>query len=80
MEPRSSSDLKFYVSPRVKNLSAEEVRTLYSAPLAIWLATVALVLIVICLALSLAARREHQKRSQAIGAQIATLSALEDCP
>ena len=80
MGPKSSHSLKVDVPLHIRKLTAVEVRKLYSAPLATWLATVALVLIVICVALSLAAWREHQKKSQAIGAEITTFTALEDYP
>jgi hypothetical protein len=80
MEPKSNYSLKVDIPLHIRRLTAVEVRKLYSAPLATWLATVALVLIVICVALSLAAWREHQKKSQAIGAEITTFTALEDYP
>ena len=45
-----------------------------SASLATWLATLALVLIVILAALSLAAWREHKKNSETVGAQMTTIN------
>ena len=64
MEPKSNYSLKVDIPLHIRGLTAVEVRKLYGAPLAMWLATVALVLIVICVALSLAAWREHQKKSE----------------
>ncbi len=64
-----------YVLPSNQTLTAEEAGRICTAPLAAWLATVVLVLIVIGVALSVAAWREHKKRATAAGAEIATLSA-----
>ena len=76
MESKSGNDPEAYVLPRIRKLTAEEVRKFRSAPLATWLATVALVLIVIGVALSLAAWRDHKKKTEAVGAQITALSTL----
>jgi hypothetical protein len=51
MESKSRIDPKAYVLTRIRNLTTEEAGELRSAPMATWLATVALVLIVISVAL-----------------------------
>jgi hypothetical protein len=73
MKPTLSSDLNANVLPRNRTLTAEEAGKLDSAPLAAWLTTVVLVLIVICAALWLGVWRERKKHSEAVGAQIMTL-------
>ncbi len=57
MKWKSRNDPEAYVLPRIRKLTAEEARKFHSATPAIWLATVALALIVIGVALSLAAWR-----------------------
>jgi len=69
MQSKSGSDLETSVLPRKRTLIAEEAGKLHRAPLATWLATVALVLIVIGAALSLAAWRERKKPTEGAGAQ-----------
>lgn len=69
MQSKSDSDPEPYDLPRNGTLTAEEAGKLHSAPLATWLATVALVLIVIGAALSLAALRERRKPTEGPGAQ-----------
>lgn len=70
MASKSGSDPEAYVLPRIRKLTAEEARRLHRAPLATWLVTVALVLIVIGVALSLAAWRDHKKKTEVVRAQI----------
>ena len=73
MEPTFSNNLKANVLPRNRTPTAEEARELDSAPLAAWLTTVVLVLIIICAALWLGVWREQRKKSEAVGAQMTTL-------
>jgi hypothetical protein len=73
-KPDPDSDPEAYALPSNRTLTAEEAGRFFNAPLASWLATVLLVLIVIGVALSLAAWREHKKRATAAGAEITTLS------
>jgi hypothetical protein len=68
-------DLKVNVLPRNRMLTAEESRKFHSAPLVTWLATVALVMIVIGVALSVAAWKEPKKKTEAV-ARITALSGL----
>lgn len=75
MESKSRIDPKAYVLTRIRNLTTEEAGELRSAPMATWLATVALVLIVISVALLLAAWREHDKKAP-VAAQVTRLGAF----
>lgn len=61
MESKCSNDWEACVY-RGRKLTAQQARRLRSASLAIWLATVALVFLVISAALSLSAWREHIKK------------------
>jgi hypothetical protein len=70
MQSKSGSHPETYVLPHNGTLTAEEAGKLHGATLATWLATVALVLIVIGAALSLAAWRERKKPTEGGGAQI----------
>ncbi len=50
MESTSGSDPGACVLPHIRELTTEEARELHGAPMATWLATVALLLIVVCAA------------------------------
>ena len=70
MKLGSGNEQAFDVPPRIRKPTAEE--TFHVDPLITWVATVALVLIFILVALSLAARREQKKQTKAVhGAQYA---------
>jgi multisubunit Na+/H+ antiporter MnhB subunit len=69
MNSKRNTDLITDYFPRDRNLSAEEAGKFDNAALADWLTTVVLVLIVISAALSLGARREHEKKGEAVGVQ-----------
>lgn len=75
MESSSGSDPGSCVLPYIRELTTEEARELHGAPMATWLATVALLLIVICAALLLAAWREHNKKAP-VGARVTRLGAI----
>ncbi len=75
MQSKLGSDPGTCVLPCIRELTAGEATELHGAPLATWLAMVALVLIVIGAALLLAAWREH-KNKPPVAARITTLGAI----
>lgn len=75
MDSKSGGDPGTCVLPRIRKLTEEKARELHGAPLATWLATVALVLIVIGAALLLAAWREHNKKAP-VAAQVTALGVI----
>jgi hypothetical protein len=77
MLSKPDSDPEAYVFSSDQTLTAGQAGRFCTAPVATWLATVVLVLIVIGVALSVAAWREHKKKSTAAGAEILTSSAPE---
>jgi hypothetical protein len=73
MNSKASTDLSIDCFSCDRPVTTEQTGNLGNAALGAWLTTVVLVLIVICVAITLGAWREHKRKSETVGVQMTTI-------